>query len=376
MSAPSPLQGAPRRRVAALIALALAGCAEGKEPPQPTAMAEVRAGLTFQFGLGQQGCLVPDEAECSDAASGKSRLGMPPLQVTLAPFAIDVHEVTNEQYLYCVEMGVCSAPEGDETSNIREYWAKLASGGGTVPNPDYFDYPVVYVSWLQAKEYCAFVDKRLPSEFEWERVAGGPAAGAADKRVYPFGPLGPREALDKCIDKDINLYACTKLDRPRAAGGSAGDLVQEGEAQIFDLFGNVYEWTASDGDERVTCDAAQPYDCEPCVACLNSGKPRSSCKPQCFGCQCGDGPTETKPSCYLPCETPICPMVPASSQPVAQPTPAAWSTPQRVVRGGAFFLGSGEAGTAPCEGRSDERGFLWPATKAHIALGFRCARGL
>jgi formylglycine-generating enzyme required for sulfatase activity len=356
--------------------LALLACAEGKDPPAPTAMAEIRDGLVFQFGMGQQGCLVPEASECASAAGASLRLGIPSLDVALAPFAIDVHEVTIEQYLFCVEMGVCSVPEGDETSNIREYWSKLAPGGGTVPNPDYFDYPVVYVNWLQANEYCAFVDKRLPTEFEWERVAGGASKTSADKRVYPFGPLGPRDLLGKCSDRAVNLYNCTKLDRPAAVMSSADDVVTEGGAQIFDLFGNVYEWTASDGNEQVTCDAEQPYDCEACVACLGSGKPAANCKPQCFGCVCGDGPSETKPNCYLPCETPICAVVPAEKRPVKVGVPSTWQETTRVIRGGSFFRGSGEADVGPCEGRSDERGFLRGQTSAHIAVGFRCARSL
>lgn len=365
----------PVRWFALALSALLLGCAEGKDPPATTPMVEVRSGLTFQFGMGQLGCQVPSNSECT-ATGGSHRLGIPPMQVTLPPFAIDTHEVTNEQYLYCVEMEVCSAPEGDETSNIRDYWAKLAPGGGTVPNPDYFDYPVVYVSWLQAREYCEFVGKRLPTEFEWERVAGGAASKAEEKVIYPFGPTGPRDALGKCIDKDLNIYACTKLDRPRAVTTSSGDVAYVDGKPVYDLFGNVYEWTLSDGDDRVTCDSTQPYDCEPCVACLNSGKPAANCKPQCFGCQCGDGPTETKPNCYLPCETPICPMIPSAQQPVTRNPPTAWESPERVVRGGAFFKGSGESDTAPCEGRSDERGFTWPQTNAHAALGFRCAKSL
>jgi formylglycine-generating enzyme required for sulfatase activity len=361
----------------ALIAIAACfGCAEGKDPPTPTAMAEVKDGLTFQFGMGQQGCLVPSEEQCTSSGGAALRLGTPALDVVIAPFAIDVHEVTIEQYLFCVEMGVCSVPEGDETSNIREYWSKLAPGGGTIPNPDYFNYPVVYINWLQANEYCEFVDKRLPTEFEWERVAGGPSKSSLDKRIYPFGPIGPRTGLGKCTDQALNIYHCTKLDRPAEVKSHSVDVVTEGGTDIFDLFGNVYEWTASDGNENVTCDASQPYDCEACVSCLSGGKPAANCKPQCFGCTCGDGKTETKPNCYLPCETPICAVVPPEKRPVKMAPPTTWQETTRVIRGGSFFLGSGGPDIGPCEGRADERGFTRSQTSAHIALGFRCARSL
>ncbi len=363
--------GAP----ALLMVAALCGCAVGKDPPAVTAMVEVREGLVYQFGLGQQGCQVPTDQQCKESP-GAYGFGIPAVQVKLQPFAFDVHEVTLEQYRYCFEMGVCSEPEGDETSNIREYWAKLASGGGTVANPEFFSHPVVYVSWLQAKEYCAFVGKRLPTEFEWERVAGGPATASANKRVYPFGPVGPRDELGKCGNENLNLYGCSKFDIPRAAMSSTADVVLENGQKVFDLFGNVHEWTLSDGDEEVTCDREQPYDCDDCVKCLNSGKPLAGCQPHCLGCVCGDGPAATKPNCYKPCETPICATVPSSKMPVAVGVPSVWETATRVVRGGSFFIGSGVPETAACEGRSDHRGFMWPQTKAHAAIGIRCARSL
>ncbi len=358
-------------------ALCLAGCAEGRQPPALTQMTSITDGLTFQFGMGRDGCGIPSDQQCIDNPNQSYSLGFPSLQVTLSPFAMDVHEVTVEQYRYCVEMEVCSEPAGDNTSGIPNYWAKLAAGGGTVPNEDYFDHPVVQVSWLQAQEYCAFAGKRLPTEFEWERVAGGSASTSAAKRVYPFGPKGPQPHPGKCAETNVNLYGCTQLDRPKAVMSSAGDVVEEGGAQVFDLFGNAYEWTASDGLEEVTCDREQPYDCEACVACLNTGKTLAGCKPQCKTCQCGEGSTETKPNCYLPCESPICPLYKASEQPIALPaTPKAYETAQRVVRGGSFFQGSGDKNAAPCEGRSDERGFLWRATQPHEAIGFRCAKSL
>lgn len=360
---------------AAALLLVVGGCAAGKDPPTPTAMVEVRNGLAFQFGLGQQGCQVPSNETCK-TTPGSYQFGIPALQVKLRPFAIDIHEVTLEQYRYCFEAGVCSEPKGDQTSNIQEYWAKVASGGGTVANPAYFDHPVVFVSWLQAREYCDFVDKRLPTEFEWERVAGGAAISSEQKRVYPFGKVGPRDELGKCGAEGVNLYECTKFDIPKPVMSSAGDVVLENGQKVYDLFGNVHEWTASDGDDQVTCDRDQPYSCEACVQCLNSGKPRAGCQVQCLSCACGDGPTESKPNCYLPCETPVCAVIPAGKQPVELTSPASWERAERVVRGGSFFKGSGSPDVAPCEGRSDHRGFLWGQTDTHAGLGFRCARDL
>jgi formylglycine-generating enzyme len=45
------------------------------------------------------------------------------------------------------------------------------------------DHPVVHVSWNDATEYCKWLDKRLPTEAEWERGCRG---GLAD-RLFSWG---------------------------------------------------------------------------------------------------------------------------------------------------------------------------------------------
>ena len=157
---------------------------------------------TFRMG-GMDARSAPDERPAHD--------------VTLDAYWIDQLEVTNAMYLLCMQSGSCAPPQSFKSSDRRPDYFN---------NPTYKDYPVVYVTWGQAKTYCEWAGRRLPSEAEWERAARGD-----DWRTFPWGE-----------DKADGLRANFNMlvgDTSRAGTYPLG----ASSFGVLDMAGNVAEWT-------------------------------------------------------------------------------------------------------------------------------------
>ena len=87
-------------------------------------------------------------------------------RVYVSAYWLDQHEVTNRQYRQCMESGGCAPPK-DHSAYDEAARA---------------DHPVTNVTWSQARNYCGWRGKRLPTEAEWEKAARG-----TDGRLYPWG---------------------------------------------------------------------------------------------------------------------------------------------------------------------------------------------
>lgn len=144
----------------------------------------------------------------------------PPHLVTLDAYWMDQIEVTNAMYVLCVNAGVCAPPRLTGSELVEEYY----------DNPAYADYPVVYIPWKQADNYCRWAGGRLPTEAEWEKAARG-----TDGRIFPWGNARP-----SCSLSNYN---------PFFGGLCSGDVsaarsYPEGQSpyQILNMAGNVAEW--------------------------------------------------------------------------------------------------------------------------------------
>lgn len=150
-----------------------------------------------------------------------SRDEMPRHAVVVADFNIDIHPVTNEQFVrFLRHCGVEKDESNNDMIRLKESRIKRA-GGKLLIEPGYQRHPVVGVTWYGALAYCKWVGKRLPTEAEWEIAA----RAGLEETLYPTG-----ENIEKTQANFFNNDTTAVMSYPPNGYG------------LYDMAGNVYEW--------------------------------------------------------------------------------------------------------------------------------------
>jgi formylglycine-generating enzyme required for sulfatase activity len=132
--------------------------------------------------------------------------------VFLDAYQIGVTEVTNSQFLQCVEAGACDSPPSRDWDVFNE------------PQQ-----PVVGVTWFDARDFCRWVGGRLPTEAEWEKAARG-----TDGRIYPWGNTVPDCSQANFDGVGNGCPGMTVIVGSHPAGASP--------YRLQDTSGNAWEW--------------------------------------------------------------------------------------------------------------------------------------
>jgi formylglycine-generating enzyme required for sulfatase activity len=210
---------------------------------------------------------LPSEMAHFEAAKfklgGDEKSGAPQqVEVSVQPFSIDITAVTNAQFKefvratkykteaekfgwsFVLEYLASDEVKASTTQTVQgaEHWLAVEHAWWRQPEgmksgtKQRADHPVVHISWNDARNYCKWARKRLPSEVEWEWAArDGHAA-----QLYPWGdhPNGgggmnvwqgdfPKE------NKEVDGYA----------GTAPATAFTPSSRGVHNMLGNVWEWT-------------------------------------------------------------------------------------------------------------------------------------
>ncbi len=181
-------------------------------------------GVSFEMGI--RAGDIPTIQRATGVDSREPFLAAVPAHtVTVDDFYVDIHDVTNEDFWVFVAANPVWSKKraGDSLQNGRylEHWFN-----GKPPG-DALDHPVTFITWYAATAYCAWRDKRLPTEAEYEWAAQDPDTRAE----YTWGNAPPSD--------EVVSWGGNGIDRTVPVGSYPAN-----SRGLYDMSGNVWRFTS------------------------------------------------------------------------------------------------------------------------------------